>query len=115
MQRLTITIPTHDNIGRPFSWELWRLIERRLLRLYGGFTRVTVSGLWTNVDSDGVCRTYQDESTRYEILTDREYDKLTYFAGALCRRLGQYSILTTCEDVPTVDFISPTDATCGLW
>ena len=112
MQRLTITIPTEDNHGRKYDWQRWQDLELDLQTTYGGFTRVQVSGQWADFDYKGGCRIYKDESVRYEILTDRPYEHLKAIAEQWGRKLGQLSVLTTCEDIQ-VDFIPTGLRTCG--
>ena len=97
MQKMTITIPTTDNHGREHPTHQWEGLEQELQTAYGGFTRVQVSGQWSDTDYKGHIRLYRDKSVRYEILTERSYAKLQTIAKYHGRRFGQLCVLTTCE------------------
>lgn len=102
MQRLTITIPKFHNDGRIITLERFECIGDTLVNLFGGYSRVSVHGQW----SDGSV-VYTDDSYRYEILTKyaNDYRKLFAYANQLCRILNQECILTTCETVQA-DFVT---------
>lgn len=102
MQRITIIVPQTYNDKTPIPAHLLTGVEKVLLHLVGGWTRIKVYGKWT----DEYGELYYDESFQYEILTeyDSDYDKLKTYAIQVCRDFDQKCILTTCETVQA-DFL----------
>lgn len=102
MQRITITIPRQYNDRTNVSESKFQRIERDIISLFGGYSRVDVAGAWT--DESG--KTIYENNFRYEILTTylHAYRQLKTYAYRVGRDLDQFSVLTTYEIVQ-VDFV----------
>lgn len=84
-----VTLPETDNNGRPCTLaHEW--LKATLLRTFGGYTVVPVSGAWQ--DNDGTV--YEDESLRYEVAMENvgfniaQFEQIADEAGRLAGQLA---------------------------
>ena len=104
---MTITVPQFYNDSKPVNSIVLMNVEMELIERYDGFSRTEVFGAWQNYHGS---KTYREKSYRYEILHQNPcrhaYQDLKILAKELCKTLYQECILTTCEIVESVDYVS---------